>query len=75
VRVDTRAGRELARHLIALEGVRRIDLDLDGLTVMTTRPGDLFDAIARLSAEERLPVDGFRPTDESLEAVFRYLTT
>ncbi len=75
VRVDSRAPRDLARHLIALEGVRRIDLDLDGLTVMTTRPGDLFDALARLSADERLPVDGFRPTDESLEAVFRYLTT
>jgi len=75
VRVDTSAPRDLARHLIALLGVGRVDLELDGLTVMTTRPDDLFDALSRLSAEETVPVDGFRPTDESLEAVFRYLTT
>ena len=42
---------------------------------MTTRPDDLFDALARLCRGGDRPVDGFRPTDESLEAVFRYLTT
>lgn len=75
VRVDTRTPRELSMRLIGLDGVRRVDVESDGVTVMTTRPNDLFDALARLSADEELPVDGFRPTDESLEAVFRYLTT
>ena len=45
------------------------------LRVMTTRPNGLFEQLARWSVDDRVPIGGYGPTDESLEAVFRYLTT
>jgi ABC-2 type transport system ATP-binding protein len=76
IRVETPAARDLARRLVALEGVLRVDVARDGssLELLATRPDDVFREIARLVTEEKMPVSSFRPTDESLEAVFRYLT-
>ena len=74
VRIKTARPRELASRLVAMEGTRRLDVGRDALDVLTTRPDDLFAELARLSAEEGVPVAEYGPTDESLEAVFRYLT-
>jgi ABC-2 type transport system ATP-binding protein len=66
--------RAAARAIVALDGVRRLDVVPGGLHVWTTRPDDLFDAVpALVSAGVR--VDGFQPVDEDLEAVFQYLTS
>ena len=65
---------ELGVQLIALDGVQRVERNNDGLEVQTTSPNDLFDAVARLATEEGIAIDGMTPTDEDLEAVFRYLT-
>jgi ABC-2 type transport system ATP-binding protein len=77
IRVETPAAREVARRLVALPGVLRVDVDREETAVelLTSRPDDVFREIARLVTEERVPVRSFRPTDESLEAVFRYLTS
>jgi len=74
VRIETTAARELARRIVALDGVERIDVGATGVLVMTKRPNDLFSALADFAADDRLPIGGYGPTDESLEAVFRYLT-
>ena len=75
VRITTKDPRAFAQRLVGLEGVRRLELGAGRLDVLTTRPDDLFAALTRLVTEDRLPLSEFGPTDESLEAVFRYLTT
>ena len=77
VRIEAGAPRDLATRLVGLEGVRRVELlpGGEGLLVLTARPDELFGEVARLVLEERADVRAFAPTDESLEAVFRYLTT
>jgi ABC-2 type transport system ATP-binding protein len=75
VRIGTKDPRAFAQRLVGLDGVRRLELTLGGLEVLTTRPDDLFAELVRLATVERLPLSDFGPTDESLEAVFRYLTT
>ena len=60
--------------VLIVEGVRRLDLGTDRVDLTTTRPEALFAEITRLAVEEGVPVTEFQPTDESLEAVFRYLT-
>jgi ABC-2 type transport system ATP-binding protein len=74
VRVRTRSPRALAQRLVSQEGTSRISLGVDALDVTTSRPEALYAEIVRLSADEGLAVDGFFAADESLEAVFRYLT-
>jgi ABC-2 type transport system ATP-binding protein len=66
--------RGMARALVGLEGVRRVDVAPGGLQVWTSRPDDLFDALPGLAASG-VAVDSFQPVDEDLEAVFQYLTT
>jgi ABC-2 type transport system ATP-binding protein len=75
VGVTTKDPRAFAQRLVGLEGVRRLEIGAGRLDVLTTRPDDLFAALVRLATEEHLPLSEFGPTDESLEAVFRYLTT
>ena len=75
ITIETRAPRDVALRLLALDGVQRVEVGPSSVSVLTTRPDDLFAEVARLVVEERLPVAEFRPTDESLEAVFRYVTT
>jgi len=75
IRIDTSDPRGLARRVVALEGVERVDVGALGLLVMTKRPNDLFAGLAAWAVDDRVPIGGYGPTDESLEAVFRYLTT
>jgi ABC-2 type transport system ATP-binding protein len=74
VRVGTGDGARLAAALLALDGVRRVERTDGGLEVLTTRPDALFDRLAVAATEEKLDVRSIVPTDEDLEAVFRYLT-
>jgi ABC-2 type transport system ATP-binding protein len=75
VHIECADVRGLARRLVALDGLRRIDLGSDTVEVLTVKPGELFRELVRLSSEDALQIRGYQPTDESLEAVFRYLTT
>ncbi|MCC7138822.1 MAG: ABC transporter ATP-binding protein [Planctomycetes bacterium] len=75
VRVDTPSPREVARFAVGVEGVLSVDLSAsDRVVVATRRPDDLFAAMAGAVLGQGLPVRSFHPTDEGLEAVFRYLT-
>jgi ABC-2 type transport system ATP-binding protein len=74
VRIDTPRPAELAPLLLALDGVRRVERLERGVEVLTTRPDDLFDRVGRAVLEDGIEVEAFVPTDEDLEAVFRYLT-
>ena len=75
IRIETSAPRELARRIVLLEGVERVDVGAGLLVVMTKRPDDLFAGLAAWAVDDHLPIGGYGPTDESLEAVFGYLTT
>ena len=75
IRIDTSDPRALAGRVVALDGVERVDVEPLGLVVMTKRPNDLFAGLAAWAVDDRVPIGGYGPTDESLEAVFRYLTT
>ena len=75
IRIDTSAPRELASRVVALDGVECVEVGPLGLIVMTKRPNDLFAGLATWAIDDRVPIGGYGPTDESLEAVFRYLTT
>ncbi len=75
IRIDTADPRELARRVVALEGIVRVDVGKLGLLVMTRRPNDLFEGLAAWAVDDRVPIGGYGPIDESLEAVFRYLTS
>jgi ABC-2 type transport system ATP-binding protein len=75
IAIASRAPRALAARVVSLEGVQRVEVGAAGIAVLTTRPDDLFDAVSRLAIDEKIPVEAFHPTDESLEAVFRYVTT
>ncbi len=72
--IATGRPRDLARVLVALSGVGRVDVVHAGLKVWTTRPDDVLDALVRASSSDGIAVDSFAPLDESLEAVFRYVT-
>ena len=74
VSIQSETPAALAVHVVALDGVRRVERTERGLDVHTTQADDLFDAVARLAAGGDVSVDGIAPTDEDLEAVFRYLT-
>ena len=75
VHVECADVRAIAKGLVTLDGVRRIDLGAQSVDVLTVRPDGLFRELARLSAEESTSIRRYGPTDETLEAVFRYLTT
>ena len=80
VRVETPDPRGVARRAVELAGVKRLDLGPTSLHVLTTKPVELFLALAAWAAgaegaSPALPITSWRPVDESLEAVFRYLTT
>ncbi len=75
VRIATAAPEALAPRLIALAGVEEVRRHDDLLQVRTSRPNDLFDALGAIAAEENAPrILAAEPVDESLEAVFEYLT-
>jgi ABC-2 type transport system ATP-binding protein len=74
VRVRCAGARDLGRRLLVLESTGAVSLGGNEILVTTTRPEELFAELARLAVEEGVPVEEFQPTDDSLEAVFRYLT-
>jgi ABC-2 type transport system ATP-binding protein len=75
VHVETTDPHEVARRALEVPGVRRLDLGPSSVQVLTTKPVELFLALAALGASSGVPITSWRPMDESLEAVFRYLTT
>lgn len=75
VHVECADVRAVARRVVDLEGVRRVDLAARELDVLTVRPEALFRELARLATEDAAAIRRYGPTDETLEAVFRYLTT
>ena len=75
IRIESSAPRELARRVVLLDGVERVDVGPGLVVVMTKRPNDLFAGLAAWAVDDHVPIGGYGPTDEGLEAVFRYLTT
>jgi ABC-2 type transport system ATP-binding protein len=74
VQVDTSTPRPLAARLLEAQGVRRIEWRDGGLEILTLDPAQLFDRLAALSEEQDVSIEAVTPSDEDLEAVFRYLT-
>jgi ABC-2 type transport system ATP-binding protein len=64
----------LASVLITLPGVQSVGRLDQGVQVITLDAPLLFDRIADLAGEGRVPVAAIETMDEDLEAVFRYLT-
>jgi len=75
VEIQTTDPRAVARRALELPGVRRLDLGPTSVQVLTTKPVELFLALPAFGAAAGVPITSWRPVDESLEAVFRYLTT
>ena len=74
LRITTPTPQPLALLLLDVDGVRRITFEAHGLEIVTQRPDDLLDRIAAAVDEPGVTVEGVTPSDEDLEAVFRYLT-
>jgi ABC-2 type transport system ATP-binding protein len=74
VRVRTRARQAWAARVVGLPGVRRLELDDEGLVVQTQDAALLFDRLAAWSTQPGLEVEEVLPLDEDLASVFRYLT-
>jgi ABC-2 type transport system ATP-binding protein len=73
VLIETDMPRELATAIVASDRVEGIHLDQRRLHVETTDLGSLGLAVPRLAQTLGARVMAFRPEDESLESVFRYL--
>ena len=74
VRLQTPMPAELAAHVVAIDGARRVELVPGGLEVLTHKPAEFFDAVSALATSGAVQIDAVMPMDEDLEAVFRYLT-
>ena len=74
VRIGTPTPRPLAARLLEVEGVIRVEWIQGGIEVLSRKPDRLFDRIASATEEDGVTVASVAPTDEDLEAVFRYLT-
>jgi ABC-2 type transport system ATP-binding protein len=75
VEIHTDGARRLAAALISIEGIRGLEVDEQALHIETE---DLLALGARLAPVARdldVRITSFRPEDESLESVFRYLVT
>lgn len=72
VQIKTPDAARLGSEVVALEGVKRVEILDDGVEVLTQQANTLFDHVAAAS-EAGLRVDAVLPMDEDLEAVFRYL--
>ena len=74
VRVGTERPRELAAILAGLPEVVELRLEPDALWVRTPKPDAFYSALPRLALEKHCPVSTIDSPDDTLEAVFRYLT-
>jgi ABC-2 type transport system ATP-binding protein len=74
VRVGTERPRELAAILAGLPEVVELRLEQDALWVRTPKPDAFYSALPRLALENHCPVSTIDSPDDTLEAVFRYLT-
>ncbi len=74
VRLSTDDPVPLMRALLGLPGVLRVERRGAEVEALSTQPDAFHDALARLALEPGLSIRSVAPTDEDLEAVFRYLT-
>jgi len=75
IRIESPEPRAVARRVLEVDGVLRVSIAAASVEATTTHPDDLFRALAAWSADGGIPLSSWRPLDESLEAVFRFLTT
>jgi len=73
VRISTDAPRELGAALFASSAAVSVSGTDDGITVSTNDITTLGKDTPRIAAEIGARITGFRPQDQSLESVFRYL--
>ena len=73
VEIATDRAADLASALFNVAGVRGVELDAKGLHVETTDLANLGSTIAGIARDLDLTFTVFRPEDESLESVFRYV--
>lgn len=73
VLVETDAPRKLAAALIASDAVTGVEFDARGFHIETTDLRRLGQAVPALAHDLGIRLLAFRPEDDSLESVFRYL--
>jgi hypothetical protein len=74
VRVDCARPRDLARALLDVDGVTRLELG-DGFVEAETRaPDRLYDAIPIAARAAGLHIGALTSPDNNIQAVFEYLT-
>ena len=75
IRIATPSPGAVGTALVGLDGVQHVERQPGALVVRTTDAQALFDALGRMATRDDAPAfDAVEPTDESLEAVFGYLT-
>jgi ABC-2 type transport system ATP-binding protein len=74
-RVEVRSGRarQIAKELAAYEGVLSLSIDGERVAVETEGVAAFLERVQELAADPSNEVEGVRPLDEGLEAVFRHL--
>jgi ABC-2 type transport system ATP-binding protein len=73
VEIHTDGARRLAAALVSIDGIRGLEVDEQGLHVETEDLAELGAQIAPMARDLDVRITSFRPEDESLESVFRYL--
>jgi ABC-2 type transport system ATP-binding protein len=73
VRIRTDSARELGAALLGADNVHSVEVETDGLTVLTDDASRLGRDVPRFAATLGATLTGFQPQDDSLESVFRYL--
>ena len=75
IRIRLDAPRRLAAKMVGMEFVTGVTMpDTDTLVIHTTEPDRVYDRVPELVLADNLRVRKIAPADESLEAVFGYLT-
>ena len=75
IRIRLDAPRRLAAKIVGMESVTGVTMpDTDTLVIHTTEPDRVYDRVPELVLADGLRVREIAPADESLEAVFGYLT-
>ncbi len=65
--------REIAGHLLKLDGVSGVRIDNETLHIEAQNPDQLFDALPELVLQQGFDLDAVEASDVSLEAIFDYL--